>query len=264
MDRYLYLSMIPESLVVSMLPPEEFGKYLATGTRKRPHGQAIFFQLNPDFESDYFDFSDIDQRCVSHPDGRLKHSVYLGIYRVLENVPLDAVQSLWLTTRHGRVLELQQGELLSEFPGAYHLYQEMCPVHPLIASLLGPDEFRQFITDTSRPISVPRICFVDLDLGELADNPSGGSTMGLPYHGLDHVRDCLAELLPGNGKQTKTVDRIYQQSILYRCVKGGFFVGDQERMLHYPYPSREEMEGEHYDWWRCANDTEIERDWTSC
>jgi len=257
MDRYLYLSMIPESLVVSMLPPEEFGKYLATGTRKRPHGQAIFFQLKPDFQSDYFDFSDLDQRCVPHPDGRPKHSVYLGIHRVLENVPLDAIQSLWLATMHGRVLELQQGELPLESASKYHLYREICPVHPLIASSLAPDEFRRFITDTSRPVSVPRICFVDLDLGVLADDPVGGSKRNLPYHDLDHIRDCLMELLPDTGKQTKTVDRISQRSILYRCVKSGFFVGDQKGMLYYPYLSRDEMESKHYDWWRCANDAEL-------
>jgi hypothetical protein len=185
--------------------------------------------------------------------------VYLGIYRVLEKMPLDAIQSLWLATMHGRVLELQQGELPSEPASKYHLYQEMCPVHPLIASSLAPDEFRRFITDTSRPISVPRICFVDLDLGELAEDPVHGDETDLPYHGVDHIRECLTELLPDNGKQTKTVDRISQQSILYRCIKGGFFVGDKERMLYYPYLSRDEMESEHYNWWRCANDVEILR-----
>ena len=35
-------------------------------------------------------------------------------------------------------------------------------------------------------------------------------------------------------------------------------MGDREQMLYYPYPAREELEGEHYQWWRCANDTELE------
>jgi len=259
MQRYLYLSLVPESLVVSMLPPEEFGAYLATGTQKRPHGQAMFFQLKQGFQSDYFDLSSIERRCVPHPDGRPKHSVYLAIYRVLEHVDLEAIDSLYLTTAHGRVLELQQGELRCEPPGKYHLYQEICPVHPLIASSLGPDEFRRSITDTSRPISVPRICFVELELACLAQDPVSGSATGLPYPAIDHIRDCLAELRPQTDKQTKTVDRISRQSVLFRCIKGGFFVGDQERMLCYPYPSLEELERKHYAWWRCANDGEIER-----
>ncbi len=258
MEKYLYLSLIPESLVASMLPPEEFGAYLATGTRKRPHGEAMFFQLKRDLESDYFELSDVDKRCVPHPDGQPKHSVYLAIYRVLENVPLDAIESLWLITAHGRALELVQRELPPPPRENYHLYQELCPVHPLIASSLSPDKFCRLITDTRKPISVPRICFVELQLGCLTDDPSSGGSLDLPYHNIDHIRACLNELRADTGKQTKTVNRISQQVIIYRCVKGGFFVGDGEKMVHYPYPTREELESEHYAWWRCANDTEIE------
>jgi len=259
MDRYFYLSLMPESLVVSMLPPEEFGRYLATGTHKRPHGQAMFFQLKPDLQTDYFDLSDIDQRCVPHPDGQPKHSVYLAIYRVLENIPMEAIGSLWLVTAHGCALELPQSQPPSEFPGKYHLYQEICPVHPLIASSFAPDEFCRFLTDTSKPVSVPRICFVDLELGDLAEDPVHGDETGLPYHDMHHVRDCLAELQPDNGKQTKTVDRISRQSIIFRCIKSGFIIGDHERTLYYPYPSREEFQSKYYKWWRCANDNEVAR-----
>ena len=52
MSPYLYLSMTPESLVASMLPPDEFGAYLATGTRKRPQGKAMFFDIKPGFVSE--------------------------------------------------------------------------------------------------------------------------------------------------------------------------------------------------------------------
>ncbi len=38
---YLYLSMTPESLVASMLPPEQFGNYLAVGTRKSAGRRCI-------------------------------------------------------------------------------------------------------------------------------------------------------------------------------------------------------------------------------
>ena len=259
MKTYMYLSMIPESLVASMLPPEEFGTYLATGTRKRPHGAAMFFQINEGFTSDYFDLSDLPRRCVPHADAQPKHSVYLGIYRVLEHMPLEAIGSLYLVTAHGRVLELARGEALPGPSGKYHLYQEICPVHPLIASSLDPEGFCRLITDPTRPISVPRICFVDLQLSGLADDPAHAPSGDLPYHNIDHLRDCLVELGRGDAKQTKTVDRISRQSFLFRSVRGGFFLGDQERMLCFPYPSREQLEGQYYRWWRCANDAEIEQ-----
>jgi len=255
---YLYLSLIPESLVASMLPPEQFGAYMATGTRKQPHGQAMFFQVNRDFSSEYFDLASVEDRCVQHPDGRPKHSVYLAIYRVLEHVPLDALEGLYLVTAHGQVLEIQAAELPAPGDQKYHLYQELIPVHPLIASSLPPREFCNLITEPGRPIHVPKVCFVELDLAELGNDPVHGSTGGLPYPNLEHIRNCLTELHPAGDKQTKTVDRVGGRGLIFRCVKGGFFVGDWQRVLYYPYPSRQELESRYYAWWRCANDAELQ------
>jgi len=260
MSMHLYLSLIPESLVASMLPPEQFGRYLATGTRKRPHGQAMFFQVSPEFQSDFFDLPGAERRCVPHPDGQPKHSVYLGIYRVLEHVPREALGSLFLVTAHGLVLEVRPGGPPAEPSGpAYHLYQELAPVHPLIASSLGPREFCRSISDPARPVHVPRLCFVELDLGELADDPVHGDGAALPYPNLPHIRSCLGELQPAGRKETKTVDRLGRQGLIYRCVKPGFYVGDAQGVLYYPYPSREDLEGKYYAWWHCANDAELEQ-----
>ncbi len=253
MGKHIYLSMIPESLVVSMLPPEKFGAYLAVGTRKRSRGQAIFFELDPAFRSDFFDLEGALERCVPHPDGEPKHSVYAGIYRVLEHVPLSAMQGLWLGTQDGRVLGLQQATPSRQFLGGYHLYREFCPVHPLIASWLTPEKFCAFITDISSPVSVPRICFCDLQLEGLAEDPRNAEVSDLPYADLQHLRDCLCELDEETGKHTKTVDRIAPQQFPYRCIRTGFYVGDQEGMLFYPIPSVEELETDHYAWWRSVN-----------
>jgi hypothetical protein len=248
MAVYLYLSMMPESLVASMLPPDEFGRYLAAGTRKRARGQAMFFDLTGSFKSDYFDFSRLKEHCVPHADGEPKHSVYLAIYRVMEHVPIRVIHRLWLVTPTARVLELQRGEMPSEFPGRYHLYQEICPVHPLIASSLDPPKLCRFITDPARPISVPRICFADLELAELADDPRHGRATDLPYDHLDHVRDCFVGLEDDRGKHTKTIDRINPPVFPYRAVRNGFFLGDQQEVLYFPYPKPEELESKHFFW----------------
>jgi hypothetical protein len=248
MSTYLYLSMVPESLVASMLPPEEFGRYLAVGARKQSRGYAMFFDLKSDFQSDRFDLSAVAKRCVAHSDGRPKHSLYLGIYRVMEAVPLEAVNSLWLVTPTARLLELQPGPLPEAFPGKYHLYQEICPVHPLIASSLAPREFCRFITDPAGPIYVPRICFAELELSELAADPRQGQAESLPYPQLDHLRNCFVGLGDEKGKHTKTIDRIHPQNFPYRWVKSGFFLGDREAMVYYPFPSREERQTKYYFW----------------
>jgi len=251
METYLYLSLTPEALVLSMLPPRDFGTYLATGTQKRSREQAIYLQLTGELDSDYFDLKGAHDNCVPHPDGQPKHSVYVSIYRVLEHIPLQALGSLWLATRDGRVLELTQQPLPSQFQGTYHLYQELCPVHPLIASRLDPPQFCRFITDPAVRISVPTICFAELDLAGLAEDPVSGHCENLPYKDIDHLKDCLKQLASA-AKTTKTVNRIQSEHVLYRCIKTGFFIGNQDRILYYPYPSAEQMETEHHDWWRSA------------
>lgn len=253
MAHYLYLSMVPEALVASMLPPHAFGTYLAVGTRKRTRGQAVYVEVDPDFQSDFFRLADVEERCVPHPDGEPKHSVYLGIYRVLEHVPRTAMRSLYLVTPDGRALELTPAAEAPDASPGLHLYQEICPVHPLIASTHSPLEFTRFITDTSRPISVPRLAFVQLRLGALAQDPEGGKVGDLPYAHIDHLRDCLLQLRAQPEKPTKTVDRIQPQTIPYRAIETGFFIGDQQGVTYYPFPSVEELEREHFEWWRSAN-----------
>jgi hypothetical protein len=133
------------------------------------------------------------------------------------------------------------------------LYQEICPLHPLVASSLAPDEFCRFITDPSKAISVPRVFFVELDLAEMADDPERGRAADLPYAQPDHVRDCLVAVERDPGKRTKTVDRIHPQEFPYRCVKGGFYLGDQDYMRYYPFPSEEDLQANYESWWRDAN-----------
>jgi len=253
MAHYLYLSMIPEALVVSMLPPTEFGTYLAVGTRKRSRGRAMFLELDPGFRCDFFPLADVEQRCVPHADGQPKRSVYLGIYRVLEHVPRHAMRDLYLVTPDGRVLKLAPEPQAPEAGPGLHLYQEICPVHPLIASTLSPTKFTRFITDPARNVSVPRICFADLQLGELAEDPVGGDRDGLPYENLDHVRDCLMELRRQPEKHTKTVDRLQPQTFPYRAIESGFFIGDPDGVTYYRFPTPQELDRDHHDWWRSVN-----------
>lgn len=251
METYLYLLLFPESLVVSMLGPSEFGSYLATGTQKRAREQAMFFELDNRFESDYFNLAKAKEACVPHQDGRPKHSVYVSTYRVLEHVSLEMIGNLWLITRDGRGLQLERAAAPTEFEGKYHLYQELCPVHPLIASTLNPSDFGAFIVDPDVAVSVPRICFVELALASLAHEPSGGDCGNLPYDNVQHIRDCLVELAT-RGKTTKTVNRIQREHIPYRCVRSGFFVADKSGLAYYPFPSLEDMEEKYHYWWRSA------------
>jgi hypothetical protein len=248
----LYLSLVPEALIASMLPPEEFGAYLAVGTRKRTLGQAMFFTVEGLKSSPAFDLEEARRRCVAHPGGEPKHSVYLAIYRVLEQIPPETLTRLYLVTPDGKVLALESSAL-PDPKREYHLYQEICPVHPRIVSGLDPAAFIRHVTSPRSPIRLPRLCFVDLRLGALAEDPEKGSINDLPYHAIEHLRDCLIQLKNNPEKGTKIVDRVHPQSFPYRSVQTGLYLGDQKSLAFFRFPSMADLQSRYYDWWRSAS-----------
>lgn len=252
MSNYLYLTTTPEALIASMLPPKEFGSYMATGTKKRNVGQAIFFEVDIEQVKNSIDMDYVNSRCVPKVDGSPKSSVYLSVYKVLESLPLKALKSLYLTSDNGIVLELKKMsyDKGNEPKGQLHLYQEMCPVSPLVASTLPPLEFLKLITDGSIHIMVPKLFFVELKLGELANNPIKGSAEHLPYHNVEHLRDCLEILRTEDKKHMKTVQRFFSGSLLYQTISTGFYVGNKDEVIFYPYPSMAELEKINYEFFR--------------
>lgn len=252
MKIYLYLSLNPEALVASHLPPDEFGVYLAVGTQKHSHGQGMFFEVDPEIQSAYPPFQNIEARCLPHRDGAPRRSTYLAIYRVLEHVPVSALGPIHLVTHDGRVLGLNPAPLPATVDRSYHLYQEFCPVTPRVVSTLDPAEFCSRLTDPAQPVNVPKIVFTELTLGDLAHDLDSHSVGNLPYANLAHLRDCLRELCSKPGKPTKVTVRNVRDDVLYRTIQGGFFAGRDREIKYYPMPSVAELESQHHDWWRSA------------
>jgi hypothetical protein len=252
MSKYIYLTCNPEALVASMLPPEAFGLYLSTGTKKRNKSQTIFFEADLPKIKHLLDMKSLEERCVAKPDGSPKSSVYLSVYRVLETIPLSGLKSLYLTTDHGCVLELKQAsyDKTKEPMNALHLYQELCPVNPLVASSLPPSVFLKRLTDGSIPIELPRLFFVELKLGELATEPLTGSAEHLPYPNIGHLRDCLEIIRGEYEKHMKTVARIFSGELLYRTIDTGFYVGSKDEIVYYPYPKMSDLEKINYNFFR--------------
>ncbi|MDO9545689.1 MAG: hypothetical protein Q7J07_02935 [Pelolinea sp.] len=252
MTIHLYLSLIPEALIASELSPEEFGAYYAVGTQKKSRGQAIFFEIDPKFRSDYFNIEEGIKRCVPHEDGSPKSSIYISIYRVLENIPMTAVEKLYLTTQDGRTLGLEKGANLPEDGNGLHLYREVSPVSPLVVSSLGPKGFYELIVN--EPISLvklPAVCFAELRLDALADDPQNGVVGDLPYKNMEHLRNCLVSLKT-KSVMTKMVDRLPTSGIPFRTIKNGFYVGNQDHLLYFPLPEEDDLVKKNYQWWRSA------------
>jgi hypothetical protein len=252
-SKHLYLSMIPEALIASQLSPEEFGVYYAIGSEKKSSEQAIFFEIDPDFRHEDLPIEEGLERCHPHDDGSPKRSVYISVYRVLERMSLDAIRKLYMVTQDGRVLGVEAAEDCPEDTSGLHLYQEIAPVTPLVVSTMGPYEFYDLIV--KKPASLlklPAVCFAELQLGNLADNPEYGSVGNLPYANIDHLRQCLVDLRTKTFN-TKMVDRISPATFPYRMLKTGLFIGNADKLLCFPMPSQEELRSKHYRWWRSAD-----------
>jgi hypothetical protein len=254
MTKHLYLSLMPEALIASMLSAEDFGFYYAIGTDRNVHNQAIFIELDPECRSDDFRIDEGLARCVPHEDGSPKKSVYISVYRVLERIPLAAMRKLYLVTAYGQVLGLEPCDVFPEDGAPAHLYQEIAPVQPLVVSTLAPKLFAEFISqDANNFVHLPAIAFVQLRLGELAEDPELGAVQDLPYDFIPHLRECLIEIRTKEAN-TKMVHRVHPVEFPYRMIKTGIFIsrfGDGVR--YYPLPSREDLRGEYYRWWRSAN-----------
>ena len=198
------------------------------------------------------DIDSLNKRCVAKPDGSPKSSVYLSVYKVLEMIPVSSLLSLYLTTDHGCVLELKKSDydIADESGSDLHLYQELCPVTPMVASSLPPSVFLKRLTDGSIPIVLPKLFFVELKLGELASNPLSGSSENLPYSNIGHLRDCLEIIRGEYEKHMKTVNRTFSGELLYRTIESGFYVGSKDEIVYYPYPRMRELERMNYNFFR--------------
>ena len=255
MDVHLYVSMIPEALIASQLTPAEFGQYYATGSRHRSKGQAIFVELDPQFRDPFFDLDTAFEECVPHPDGRPKNSTYVSTYRVLEHIPVSDMRQLHLTTAYGATLSLDPSSDAPPETAGLHLYKEYAPVNSLVASSATPRAFYDSITTApSKLVQFPALCFVELDIGELATNPKKGAVGALPYENIPHLRESLMAV-DKPGKITKMVERAPTFEFPYRTVKpgSGFFIGNGPDLAFHAMPSVRELRNEHALWWRSAN-----------
>ena len=252
MEKHLYVSLIPEALIASHLTPEEFGVYYAVGGEKRSRGKAMFFELDPGFRNDFFDIEDGLKRCVLKEGSHPKRSVYISVYRVLEHVPVEAIKKLYLVTQDGRTLGLDPKNPSKSADEKLFLYQEIAPVHPLVATSMPPVDFVEKIILDPDYFTIPALVFADLKLGELAKNPLDGQVGDLPYTNINHLRECLASI-PKKIVKFKIVDRVHTAAIPYRMINSGIYYCNGGKTIVFEMPSIDELKTKHNQWRRSAN-----------
>lgn len=253
MENHLYLSLIPEALILSQLTPAEFGRYIATGSKRQIEGPAVFIEIDLNTDLEIFRVKEAMERCVPHSDGSPRRSVYVAIHNVLGRVPLTAMQKAYLTTPAGLSLPLEPGEWKARDDREVNfLYQELGPVYPRVASRLRPKDFCDAVTDPTAFVSLPAIAFLDLKIGGLAFNPERPEVHGTLYSVSDHIRECFDSLSGKVGRPTKIVNRGLRPDLLFYLVRSGLCVGGGGEMKYFPLPDGDILESEHHLWWHSA------------
>ncbi len=257
MQLYLYLSLIPEALIFSQLPPDRFGKYLAIGDKKLTKGPAVFFEVDPALKSDALPLERARKKCEPHLDGSPRRSTYVSVYHALANIPTSALGDLHLATKDGVTLRIQRKDEGAPARKGLFLYQELCPVSPSVASPLGPAGFCKYVTNPESPAYLPRMVFCDQRLDGLSSDPENAPSNNLPYPNVNHLRECLTSLKVKSDKMTKIVHRDLNAALLFYMVDTGFYVGDQDSFHVYPMPSEETLEKDHYSWLSSAQSSPL-------
>ena len=209
----------------------------------------IFAEVESD-SSDYFDWKYAREKCVPHSDGSVRHSVYLAIYRVLEHMPLTAIKKIYLVTQDGRSLGIEP----SQYPPSekmdqpFYMYQELCPVRPIVVSRLAPDGFSKHLTNGESKISLPTVAFADFKIIDFKNLEESGHVGSYYYRNLDHLQACVEAVTRNPKKISKTLDRSQVSHFSYQVIDWGIYIGSLSEMLFFPFPSKETLVENHYDW----------------
>ena len=256
MNIHYYLSIFPiEALIASELDPDAFSVYMATASHRGSSEPHSFVEIKDVQKlSKEFDLEYAKQKCAATGGERKKSSVYLSIYRTLEKIPLASMGDLYLVTRDGRSLALQP-ELLQGVPPQtkeFYIYQEMCPVRPVVVTTLGPSQFCERMTNEETKTHVPRIVIADLRVIDFENLDDAGNIGSFYHKNLIHLKDCIHSVTTKKHKLAKTLDRARVESFTYQLVDTGFYMGDQEGVVYYRMKSTRELNMHNHAWARSA------------
>ncbi len=254
MNIHYYLTIFPlESLVASELDPETFGVYMATASHRGSSEPHVFIEVAASSLGSAFDVAYAEQKCRGEPD-RKKNSVYLSIYRTLEHLPLESLGQLYLVTRDGRALGLEPERLEGTTPTTkpFYLYQELCPMRPVVVTTMAPTQFCQYMTSEDTKTHVPRLAFADLRVIDLDQLDDAGNIGNLYHQNLMHLRDCIEDVGGSPERKAKTLDRARVESFTYNLIDTGVYVGDEQGVLYYRMKSPRELNMHHHAWARSA------------
>ncbi|HSW39084.1 MAG TPA: hypothetical protein VLL97_06295 [Acidobacteriota bacterium] len=257
-QKHLYLILFPnEALVASQLTPEEFGQHYSIGSARHFTGKVIFAEVDIGFRHEFFMIDEYLRITESGIPKRPKRTKFVKSYRVLEHIDLAAIGKLYLVTTDGGVLGLDRAESPDDQgkKNKIYLYQEICPLRLLVASVLEPFQFGRYITEETWAKGAPKIFFTqyNIDVEEtVASNKVSAFNMGpLPNVNPTNLPTAVKELQEDPRKRTKTVNlNPNLDFVSYKIIRHGFWFSGGKEIIFFRMPGMDELHEKHHSWWR--------------
>lgn len=256
-EQHLYMIVFPiNALVASQLTPTQFAEHYTIGSAKHFRGKVIFAEVDTSFRNPHFDIDHYLSQTIPHPDGSPKKTKFISSYAVLEHVDLKALRNLFLVTVNGKSLELRSKPYTAvNEPGLVRIYQEITPLGNLVASNLDQRSFGRYITSETKSKGAPKVCFTqfELNIEEYLEKNRNRDIMQSPIPEVHPARlyDCLQELKNDPQKKTRTIGlNSALIEVSYRLIRHGIWFAAGTELLFYPIPSVEELERDHFQWWK--------------
>lgn len=262
-QKHLYAIMHPNrALVASQLEPMEFGKQYSVGTKRYYQGKILFAEVDLSYRNDFFPIDEYLEKTVAHPDGSPKHTKIISSYRVLEHLDLEAIGDLYCVTVTGQTLRIAKTEYSASESqsesGEVKIIQEINPLQMLVATTLDHRAFGAQLTSGNNPKGAPKLFFTQIDLAvdeflsEWEKNPF--LPPPIPDVHPQKLAEALTFLRENSEDRTATIGLAsVLDKVVYRKLTKGFFLSHGEKMNYYPFPTAEELERDHYHWYRSTD-----------
>jgi hypothetical protein len=258
-EKHLYLIVHPiNALVASQLDPDRFAEHYTIGSSKHYEGKVIFAEIDAAFRDPHFEIDHYLSLTEALPDGSPKKTKFISSYAVLEHIDLKALKKLYVVTTGGKALELSPAPYTAvNEPGLVRIYQEICPLTNLVASTLDQRAFARYITSETRSKGAPKILFTqyefDVDSFMRKNHNRDMLSSPIPETYPNRLLDFLLELQHVAEKKTKTISlNSTLTAVSWQLIRHGFWFGSADELVFFPMPSPEELERDHYPWWRAA------------
>ncbi len=234
MESHLYLSLIPEALILSQLPPDKFGAYHGDRLQAARLRDRLFFEVDP--SADLSGFRMDEAAPVACPTAMVRRAVGLpgGLQCLAARPARGFAPSLSDHPGRSSLWVSDPAAWTGDGRDRFFLYQELGPVYPRVASSLGPRGFCALVTSADKLVSLPRLAFIDLKLGSLASDTDIQLDGSVPYQNVEHLRECLRSLRDHAARKTKIVYRGMRPDLLFSMVRHGLFVGDAHGLRFFP------------------------------